>query len=468
LLYFGELISGLKNFLQKRLKIPIFTKKIFFLIFVALILAILYPIVLAKITINISPFPIGFLISFPLSLLIFDIFTPAILSLIVFVFQPLTVLWKNQIIKNAKRKREQFKDLLVIGITGSYGKTSTKEFLAEILSQKYKVLKTKEHQNTEIGVSQCILNDLRPEDQIFICEMGAYSLGEIKLLCKICKPKIGILTGINEQHLALFGSLKNIVNTKFELIDSLPKGGVAIVNWENPLIIEELNLRIQKESPKFKIVKYSISKKEDFWAEDIEIKKEEISFKIFSKDGDWAKFKINLLGKQNIPNILAAVAVAKELGMNLKEIAKFAEKIRPEQSGVILKRVSDKLNIIDATYSANPDGVIAHLDYLKIWPGKKVIVMPCLIELGKASIEVHKKIGEKIGKVCDLAIIVTKERFKEIKKGALEGGLAKENILFLEKPKEILEKISSFLKQKEDVVLLEGRISKEIIEKLIL
>jgi UDP-N-acetylmuramoyl-tripeptide--D-alanyl-D-alanine ligase len=112
--------------------------------------------------------------------------------------------------------------------------------------------------------------------------------------------------------------------------------------------------------------------------------------------------------------------------------------------------------------------VISHLDYLKVWPGKKAIVMPCLIELSKASKEIHYKIGKKIGKVCDLAIIVTKERFKEIKKGALEGGLAKENILFLEKPKEILEKISSFLKQKEDVVLLEGRISKEIIEKLIL
>ena len=130
-----------------------------------------------------------------------------------------------------------------------------------------------------------------------------------------------------------------------------------------------------------------------------------------------------------------------------------------------LIKTKDGLNIIDATYSANPDGVISHLEYLKIWPQKKIIIMPCLIELGQASKEVHKRIGQKIGEVCHLAIITTRERFQNIKEGAMEKGMPSGNILFIENPKEIFEKIKNFTKP-NDIVLLEGRLPKEAIELL--
>ena len=146
--------------------------------------------------------------------------TIILIPLLILSFQIPSALWRKNLINKAKQKRLKFKNLLVIGITGSYGKTSTKEFLATILSEKYKVLKTKEHQNSEVGVSQCILNDLKPEHEIFVCEMAAYNRGGIKLLCDIVKPKIGILTGINEQHMATFGSQENIIKTKYELIES--------------------------------------------------------------------------------------------------------------------------------------------------------------------------------------------------------------------------------------------------------
>ena len=389
-------------------------------------------------------------------LLLFDIFTPLIVSGIVLLFQPLAVLGRNRIIKKAKRKRAEFKDLIVIGITGSYGKTSTKEFLATILSEKFNVLKTKEHQNSEVGISQCILDDLKPEHEIFVVEMGAYNRGGIKLLSDICKPKIGVLTGINEQHMATFGSEENIIKGKYELIESLPDDGLAIFNGNNPYCFQLYQKTIYPKkvySLKPSIYGFPV----DIWTDKIKIEKDFISFRAMMKN-DQTDFKINLLGTQNILNILAASLVAKEFGLTLNEISRISQKIKPEQGGILLKKGINNLNIIDATYSANPDGVISHLEYLKIWPGKKVIVMPCLIELGKASKEVHQRIGRKMAEVCDFAIITTKERFKEIKEGA-------PNTLFIENPKEIFKKIKEFC-QPGDVVLLESRVPNQLIKQL--
>lgn len=183
-LYLLESVKTFKDFFQRKIKKPVLTKKTIPILFFTFILFIFIPIFLwqkiyyGQVIYDYPPLHI-----FCFWLLAVDIFTPIIVSAIILFFQPIAVLWRNGIIVQAKEKRKQFKNLLVIGITGSYGKTSTKEFLYTILSEKYKVLKTKEHQNSEIGISKCILNDLRPEHQIFICEMGAYNRGQIKLLC---------------------------------------------------------------------------------------------------------------------------------------------------------------------------------------------------------------------------------------------------------------------------------------------
>jgi len=381
-----------------RLKYPKFTKKIIFLFlicFLAEILLILY-------------------FSFVWVIILTIIFIP----LIFLSFQIPSAIWRKILINKAEEKRLKFKNLLVIGITGSFGKTSTKEFLATILSEKFKVLKTREHQNSEVGVSQCILQELKQEHEIFVCEMAAYNRGGIKLLCDIAKPKIGILTGINEQHMATFGSQENIIKTKYELIESLPEDGIAFFNARNKYCLELYQ--------KTKNRKFLYGENATFFGEE---------------------------------NILGAIAVAKELGMTEEEISRAVEKIENKFSGIQIKKGINGLNIIDATYSANPDGVMAHLEYLKTLrqaQGKLVIVMPCLIELGKASKEVHRRIGQKIAEVCDLAIITTKDRFKEIKKAAGEKAI------FLENPKEIFEKIREFTNL-NDVILLESRVPQEII-----
>lgn len=335
-------------------------------------------------------------------------------------FQIPTVMWRKIYLGKARKKRESFKNLLVIGITGSYGKTSTKEFLAHILSKKFKVLKTKEHQNSEVGISQCILHELQPEHEVFVCEMGAYNSGGIKLLASIAKPAIGVLTGINEQHMATFGSQENIIKAKYELIESLPPSGVAFFNAKSSYCVELYN-------------KTTIRK---------------------MLYGQAARFR----GEENI---LGAMAVAKELGMSDEEILSAKKEIDNTFPGTQIKKGKDGFTVIESTYSANPDGVIAVLEYLKTWPGKKIMVMPCLIELGKASEEVHKRIGEKIAEVCDLAIITTADRFADIK----EGAKGSKKVLLIENPQEIVSKIQSVV-ESGDTVLLEGRIPSQVIELL--
>lgn len=293
--------------------------------------------------------------------------------------------------------------------------------------------------------------------------MGAYQKGGIKLLTGLVQPQIGILTGINEQHMATFGSQENIIKTKYELIENLPQKSIAIFNGSNEYCVD----LYQKTEGPGKVI-YG-RKDGDIWAENIIAEKDHFSFNALTKKGDKAYFEIRLPGTYNIDGVLAAIACAREIGMTMEEIARASRKIKPTSGSVKLLRGKAGLEIIEATYSANPTGAIAHLEYLRNWPGSKIIVMPCLIELGKASKKVHQKIGEKIAQEADLAIIMTKERFKDIKKGAIKRKMIEGNILLIEDPKKIFEKIKSFCSIKSignygDVVLLEGRGSRGLIK----
>ena len=185
-----------------------------------------------------------------------------------------------------------------------------------------------------------------------------------------------------------------------------------------------------------------------------------------AKDKEMAHFKVDVLGKQNIQNLLGAILVAKELGMNLEEISRACKNIKQGQAGIILKNGIHGIEIINSSHSSNPDGVMADLDYLKVFEGKKVIVMPCLIELGKKSAEIHREIGKKIAEISDMAIITTKDKFEEIKNSAVLNGMPKEKILFQDRPKEIFNMITTFCKE-DDAVLLEGRVPEGLIKLLI-
>ncbi|MFH0987589.1 MAG: UDP-N-acetylmuramoyl-tripeptide--D-alanyl-D-alanine ligase [Patescibacteria group bacterium] len=401
-------------------------------------------------------------------LFLFEILFPLFVSIGIMLFQIPTHFIKRNIIKNAKRKREKFKSLIVIGITGSYGKTSTKEFLFEILSQKYKVSKTPANQNSEIGVAQTVLEELREDHQIFICEMGAYKRGEIKAICDIVHPQIGILTGISGQHISLFKSFKNIINTKYELIASLPKDGTAIFNGED----EECRNLAQRTTVK-KYIYYTFSKlvteieaHNNIWAEEIHETPDFIEFKTRTSKGE-ERIRLNLLGKYNVENFLGAVTCAIHLGIPLSSIRENALKIRPSETSIRKKVGENQTVILDDSYSQNPDGVFAAIDHVNIYKGgKKIIVMPCLIELGKSAPSIHKSIGRAIGKVFDLAIITTPFYFEEIKIGAMESRMPKSKILFSNNPSDIKGKLKPYFSI-GNVILIEGRVNQRIIASII-
>lgn len=407
-------------------------------------------------------------------LLFFDVFLPLFVSVVILALQPLFFFWRWRVLQKAKAKRETLKNLTVIGITGSFGKTSTKEFLKTILETKFRVRATKEHQNSEIGIAKGVLQELDESHQVFICEMGAYGKGKIREVAGLVQPRMAIVTGVNEQHLALFGSLDNLISAEGgqELISSLPENGVAILNGDNETIL----------NTKYKILntKYcSTKEKLDFWAENIKIEKDWLSFRAVDRKGERAEFRVNLVGGQNIENLLLAAAAARELGLSLEEIARGTAKIRPEQGAMrlVLGPAKHKADVIDSTYSANSDGVLAGLEHLKLWSGpegkpsasygasKKILIMPCLIELGPAAKEVHQRIGRKIGETCDLAVITTQDWFAEIKKAATEAGMKSENIIFSENPEEIGQRVRGIVTP-DSVILLEGRIAPEIINKI--
>lgn len=447
-IYFLETTRIIFNIFRKTLILPVFTKKIIFLgifniFFIFFFLFLTFFPSLSK--------------HFLILLLIFDLFYPVLISFSVFLFQPFVSFYKLWIAKKASEKREKMKELIVIGITGSFGKSSTKEFLATILSSKFRVLKTKKNQNNEFSIAKCILEELKPEHQVFVCEIGAYRKGEVERVARIIKPKIAIITGLNEQHLALFGNMENLISAEggIELVEFLLRDGVLILNGENE-ILKKIYKNLDKEK---KLVALN-NELVDFWATDISIKKENISFFVKNKEGELAKFDLHLIGGQNIINLLLATCAAKIVGkMKLREIALACRNIKQEQTGVKLLKTKYGFSLIDASYSTNPDAVIAHLDYLKIWEKKKIIIMPCLIELGGAAREIHSKIGKKIKEVCDLAIITTFDYFKEIKEKA------KEKAIFLEAPELIFKKLIEFC-GKGDVILLEGRLPKKLLKLL--
>jgi len=457
LIYLGEFVLFLAGIVKKSVKKPVITFKTLFLTAVSFGVAVLFLLWTFKQDDFLQP----------ALFLEFDILTPIIISAIALLFQPFFVAIRNNTLRKAENKLEKIRalsGLKVIAITGSYGKTSTKEFLSTILSKKYKVLKTKDHQNSEIGVAKCILEDLKPSHQVFIAEVGAYNKGKVKEVCSILKPKIGIVTGVNEQHLALFGSLRNLLSAEGggELADALSGDGILVINGDNKYCLNLYKNFLGNKKT------YSLSNKiidTDIWAEDVEVARDCVLFITINKNKEIGHFKVNVLGKQNVQNLLGAILIARELGMNFGEISEACKNIKQEQAGMVLKQGKHGIDIIDSSYSANPDGVFADLDYFSVFQGKRAIVMPCLIELGNKSSEIHEKIGRKIAEVCDLAIITSKDKFKEIKKGAIESGMSEKNILLCDNPQDIYSIITLFCKS-GDAVLLEGRVPAKLVSLL--
>ncbi|MDD4351828.1 MAG: UDP-N-acetylmuramoyl-tripeptide--D-alanyl-D-alanine ligase [Candidatus Gracilibacteria bacterium] len=448
LVYFLELGFIIK---KRRLQKPDFTSKA--LLILALMLIFLIPnsilILLASPSLNLK---ILYLIGLDLLLPVISLFS-------ILIQWPLSYVLKARTFKRAAAKRAAFPDLKVIGITGSYGKSSTKEFLATILSAKFKVLKTPKNVNSEMGIANFLLKNLSTDYEVLVVEMGAYKKGEIKKSCQIAKPQIGILTAVSQQHLDLFGSIENTKQAKYELISALPDSGFAVFNGDNKYTFE---LALKTRTPH---AIYSVKDKADIWATEIQTSFDKIRFKLNGKELS-EHLEARVFGKHNVSNLLAAIEVALHLGLDIQEIKQGLSKIEPLEKTLKVFTGIKEIKVIDDSYSANPDGVIAALDYLESFEYKqKIVLMPSLIELGRESAEIHGNLGKELARVATKVIITTADHYKDLI-AELKTEDA-EKFTLITKAKDIIAALDPIL-HKSTVVLIESRIPKSVIKYLTL
>lgn len=410
-----------------------------------LILAILTNIFVSPILKNEILNKILLLISLMLetTLIVFSIY---IVILINKINEPIENNINKSFYNKAKRKLEEMPNMKVIGITGSYGKTSTKYIVSTILEQKYNVLMTPESYNTTMGVVRTINEKLNSTHEIFVCEMGAKNIGDIKEICDLVKPKYGILTAIGPQHLETFKTLENVRKTKMELVDAITDK--AFVNYEDENIKET---KIEKEN-----IKYGISEECDVYAYDVRITETGSVFSVHTKDGNLRDIKTKLLGEHNIINIVAAIAVAKELQLTDEQIKIGIRYLKPVPHRLELIKKPNGLTIIDDAYNSNIKGAKKALETLKLFKGKtRILVTPGIVDLGEYSEKYNKELGKKAAECADYIILVGEKQAKPIYEGIISENYPKEKVFVAKDLQEAISKWNEFSVENR-VILLEN------------
>lgn len=312
-------------------------------------------------------------------------------------------------VNDAKKILQSRKDLKIVAITGSYGKTSTKFILSTILSEKFACLTPPSSYNTTMGVVRVIRERLQPDDEVFICEMGSRHIGDIKEICDFVHPHNALITSIGPQHLDTFGSIEGVKKGKFELIEALPENGVAVFASSNEHIKELYN------KTKNRKISAGFEESDEVRAENVSVGCSGSAFTLCYKN-EKIECVTKLLGKHNISNILVASAMALEMGLTMEEVQRGISKIQPVEHR--LQIVNQKpVTIIDDAFNSSPNGASAALDVLGAFTGRRIIVTPGFVELGKDQDKYHFALGEKIRDNADVAILVGKKRTEKIKEG---------------------------------------------------
>lgn len=350
----------------------------------------------------------------------------------------------------ALKKIRGMNNLKVIGITGSYGKTSSKNILADILNIKYTTLPTPRNLNTPYGLIMTINNHLDKFTDIFIAEMGAYVPGEIKELCDMVHPKYGILTRIGTAHLETFGSVENIQRTKFELIESLPLDGVGVLNRDDP---KQVSYKLKN---KCKILWIGIDEDDvDVKASNIKCSNVGTTFDVkFKGDDKKYQFETKLLGKHNVYNILAGLALGREFGIPIISLQQAVRGVKPVEHRLELKKLGYFYQIDDA-YNSNPVGAKSALEVLAMMPGVRVVVTPGMVELGDKERELNKEFGRQIATLskADYVVLIGEKRTLPIKEGLIERNFDEDNLIVYNDVKEAYNFIRG-IKTKKDIYAL--------------
>lgn len=357
---------------------------------------------------------------------------PLFMILSHYILLPIECLIKKYYIVKAKRKLAKNKELIKIAITGSYGKTSTKNILKEMLEKEYKVCSTPKNYNTEMGLTKTVLENLDDHD-ILIAEFGARHKGDIEILTKILNPDYAILTTIGNQHIETFKNLKTIEETKNELPLNMKNEAVIVFNGDSPS-----TKKLYDECKKQKFL--ACDNKGYAKAKNIEISENGSRFELVL-DGKTMKVETKLLGKCNINNIVTASAMASILGISNKDIVSAIRSLSPTPHRLELMK-NNYCTIIDDSYNSNLIGAREALEVLSKFEGRKIVITPGFVEMGSEQSHSNFQLGTMIADVADYIIIMNTVNKNEILSGAISHNFDRSKIHFAEtrkKQKEILE-----------------------------
>ena len=392
--------------------------------------------------------------------------TLQIIALVIvnWINRPVEGMINQHYINDAKKKLRSVPDLTVIGVTGSYGKTSVKYYLDTLLKEHFEVLITPESYNTPMGVVKTIRSSLKPSHQIFICEMGARHVGDIKEICDIVHPEHGIITSVGPQHLETFFNMDNIVNTKFELADALPEVGLLFLNGDNEYIRNHSGKYKNKifyttgEWAKARELESQIEEGEVsqyYQTGDVKLSRTGTEFTVTAPDGEKETFQMRLLGEHNVINVAGAVAVANTLGIPLKQLKVPVRRIQPVAHRMqLLER--GNYTIIDDAFNSNPVGSRAAVETLKQFEGVRILITPGMVELGEKEAEYNYKFGTYAADCCDYILLVGEKHTAPIHKGVLESGFSQERCRVFEKLEDALSFAYSIKAEGHKFILLEN------------
>ena len=353
----------------------------------------------------------------------------------------------NKFCKRATKKLKSIPDFKVVGVTGSYGKTSTKYIINTILSQKYNSIMTPESYNTTMGVVRTVNEKIEPLHQLFVCEMGAKYVGDIKEICDIVHPDYAVITAIGPQHLDTFGTVENVSKTKLELVDSLTEDGLAFVNWEDE--------NIRKAKITKKIVKYGLSNDADYYVENIEITEKGSSFDVVMPNNK-ISVKTKLLGNLNILNIVCGVAIADKLGLTEEQIKMGIKYIKPVEHRLELRHNPNGSIIIDDSYNSNVRGSKMALEVLGSFKDRqRILITPGIVDLGDKAYEINKNLGKEATKYCDFIMFVGEKQARPMLDGVKEEKYPENKVFVAKNLDEAIQKMYQMMDSKT-VVLLEN------------
>lgn len=373
---------------------------------------------------------------------------------------PVEAFFRRRFIQQAKNVMNAIGPT-VIGITGSYGKTTTKNFLRDILSARYKVYATPKSYNTMMGVCIAINRDLAQDYSIeyFISEMGAYIPGEIQRLCYLTPPHISIVVEVGPQHLERFGSLENIAIAKYEIIKGLGPDGLGVFNWDNPYVRE----MYERGYPNNRIAVSTMLSPEDvtvggprFIASNIQESLDGLIFDVTDVlKGEKVRFETALFGRHNALNLLLATAVAVHEGLSLREIALRVRTLQPTESRLVKQTTSAGITIINDSYSANPVGVVSSLNVLAMHTnGRRLVITPGMVELGDLHVDENRKLGEYAAKVATDIILVGEKQTAPIQEGVLSANFPRENLRVVDTLSEAIKWYQNNLQAGDTVLFL--------------